>query len=171
VTYVELPPEWTHLNTLNVFSAGYLTAVTEWLEAVTGRAESDPARDELANYLETPEASGDTPFVPGIYRYGSSAFLGDMIQAFGTVLKVLDVRAGQSVLEYGPGDGQIFPGARTNGMLGYGGGHRGAISRNRIARFSKTAMYWSAFRRWLSQPLSSRLGERPRCLPRRGIGE
>ena len=30
-----------------------------------------------------------------------------MMQAFGAVLKVLDVRAGQSVLEYGPGDGQI----------------------------------------------------------------
>ncbi len=105
--YVELPPEWAHLSNMNPFSAEYLKAVTAWLETITGRVDYDPARDELASYLETPDASGVAPFVPGIYRYGNSTFLGDMMQAFGAVLKVLDVRAGQSVLEYGPGDGQI----------------------------------------------------------------
>lgn len=34
------------------FSAEHLKAVTAWLETITGRVDYDPARDELASYLE-----------------------------------------------------------------------------------------------------------------------
>jgi hypothetical protein len=62
--YVELPPEWAHLNNINPFSAEYLKAVTAWFETITGSVDYDPARDELASYLETTDASGVAPLRP-----------------------------------------------------------------------------------------------------------
>ena len=105
--YVELPPEWKGIAVIDPFTAEYRESVTGWLEVITGRADYDPARDELSKYLEAPDAKGSEPFVPSIYRLGNSVFLGEMLQSIGGVLKALDVRKGQSVLECGPGDGQI----------------------------------------------------------------
>lgn len=105
--YIELPAERTTIAGIDPFSTDYLHAVTSWLETITGRAGYNPARDELSNYLESPDPADKVAFVPAIYRVKSSVFLGEMLQSFGAVLKALDVREGHSVLEYGPGDGQI----------------------------------------------------------------
>jgi 2-polyprenyl-3-methyl-5-hydroxy-6-metoxy-1,4-benzoquinol methylase len=98
----------THLNALTAvdpFDPAYLVAVRGWLAEITGRRDYAPTRDELAPYLEDP--AKDATVVPSIYSFGDATFVGDMLQSYGAVLKALDVRPGQSVLEYGPGDGQI----------------------------------------------------------------
>ena len=97
-----------HLNALkkvDPFDPAYLVAIRRWLAEITGRRDYAPARDELAPYLEEP--GDDTKVVPSIYSFGDATFIGDMLQSYGAALKALDVRPGQSVPEYGPGDGQI----------------------------------------------------------------
>lgn len=105
--YSEFPPNRKGFGLIDPFSADYLVAVRDWLSEITGRGDYDPARDELSNYLaHHSDAAGQT-FTPSIYGFGDSVFLGDMLQSFGAILKLLGVRRGQSVLEYGSGDGQI----------------------------------------------------------------
>ena len=92
---------------LDPFSASYGEQVQILLAEITGRDGYDPERDELANYLNDDRDRLASHYVPNFYRTSSSRFVGDMLQSFGAVLKALDVKAGDSILEYGPGDGQI----------------------------------------------------------------
>lgn len=77
----------------------------EWLGEITNRPGYDPAKHELAPYLEEQVAAETV--LPSMYRYGDGTMLGEMLQAIGATIKALDVRSGQSVLEYGAGDGAI----------------------------------------------------------------
>jgi 2-polyprenyl-3-methyl-5-hydroxy-6-metoxy-1,4-benzoquinol methylase len=106
-TYLQLPSNHYTLSQCDPFSKEYTAKMRRWLGEITGRYY-DPSRDELSPYLAPevlPHAS-DT-YTPGIYRYGDGETLGDAFQAFGAIIRALDVHAGNSVLEYGPGDGQI----------------------------------------------------------------
>ena len=91
-------------ESLDPFSLQFRQVVVRRLLEITGQAEYDPAHSEKSSYLET-LASG--PVIPDAYRSGDSVWLGEMVQSYGGVLKALDVKRGQSVLEYGAGDGQI----------------------------------------------------------------
>ena len=93
-----------HHETLDPFSPQFRHGVIQRLMAITGRSGYDPVHSEKSSYLDT-VISG--PVVPDAYRSGDSVWLGEMVQSYGGVLKALDVKRGQSVLEYGAGDGQI----------------------------------------------------------------
>jgi 2-polyprenyl-3-methyl-5-hydroxy-6-metoxy-1,4-benzoquinol methylase len=68
------------------------------LALITLRPDYPPLRDEAANYEN---------YLPSIYQSGESAWLGEFLQAYGGVLKALDLRRGARVLEYGAGEGHI----------------------------------------------------------------
>lgn len=87
------------------FSQFYKTQIKAWLQEITGRSGYDPQRDEQASFLH--EELSVQNYTPNFYKTGDSAFVGDILQSFGAVLKALAVKAGDSVLEYGPGDGQL----------------------------------------------------------------
>jgi hypothetical protein len=45
---------------------------------------------------------------PPPYNVGSGELLGDLLICWGFLMKALDLKPGQSILEYGPGSGQIL---------------------------------------------------------------
>lgn len=98
------PPAGEAAGDLDPFSPAFRHRAVQFLLEINGKASYDPVQNEKSSCLE-PVATG--PVVPDLYQTGDSAWLGEMVQSHGGVLKALDVRRGQSVLEYGPGDGQI----------------------------------------------------------------
>jgi SAM-dependent methyltransferase len=98
--YASRPPGLQHLEHLDPFSSAYRTGILQALALATGRPQYDPERDEAANYL--PDSG---PYLPSIYQTGESTWLGEFLQAYGGVLKALDVRRGARILEYGAGEG------------------------------------------------------------------
>ena len=88
---------------LDPFSSEDRAGVLEVLALTTLRPGYEPERDEAANYLP---AAGTT-YLPSIYQAGDSTWLGEFLQAFGGVLRALDLRRGARVLEYGAGEGLI----------------------------------------------------------------
>lgn len=85
------------------FAPDYLERATRFWEMISGRAGYDPLRDELAPYVD-PAA----PLLsPAFYATGDSRHAGEFLSAIGFILQQLDMRAGNSLLEYGPGEGQL----------------------------------------------------------------
>jgi len=101
--FTSLPEGLEHLAQLDPFSAEYRAGMLQVLALITLRPDYEPERDEAANYLP---ASGEG-YLPSAYQSGDSSFLGEFLQAWGGVLKALDLRRGARVLEYGAGEGQI----------------------------------------------------------------
>ena len=89
---------------LDPFSSAFRQRVLDRLSEITGGRLYDPARDEKSPYLEPP---GSKAVLPSSYTTGDSTWLGEIIQAHGSVLKALAMKPGQSIIEYGPGDGEI----------------------------------------------------------------
>jgi 2-polyprenyl-3-methyl-5-hydroxy-6-metoxy-1,4-benzoquinol methylase len=85
------------------FSASYLSDVFNSHRIISGNAEYSAQKAELSPFVD-PEKSAAQP---SIYGYGDSSFLGEFMISFGAILRAMKLRAGESVLEYGAGDGQI----------------------------------------------------------------
>ena len=101
--FTSLPAGFEYLERLDPFSPAYYAGVRQVLALITLRPDYEPARDEAANYLPL----APTNYLPSIYQSGSSAWLGEFLQAFGGVLKALDLHRDARVLEYGAGEGMI----------------------------------------------------------------
>jgi 2-polyprenyl-3-methyl-5-hydroxy-6-metoxy-1,4-benzoquinol methylase len=100
---LQLPPEDVQKLSLNPFGEDYKNEIYLILAKITKRANYDPQRDEQAPFL----SEEIVRYAPTVYSAGDSVFLGDIFQSFGAVFKALNVKVGDSVLEYGCGDGQI----------------------------------------------------------------
>ena len=85
------------------FSNQYRKGVEKIWKKITKKDDYDAKINEKSPFIENSENA----FLPSIYTYGDSNFLGQFFAAFGAILKVLNVKRNDSVLEYGPGDGQI----------------------------------------------------------------
>jgi SAM-dependent methyltransferase len=86
------------------FSDAYREWALEFWSRVSGRGDPyDPATHELSGYQEEVDMSSPPP-----YNIESGWLLGDMLICWGFLLRTLDLKPGQSVLEYGPGSGQIL---------------------------------------------------------------
>lgn len=88
-------------DALDPMSPEYAAEVLRIHGLVSGRSSYDPSRDELSDL--DPQAWARRP---NIYR-GDSVHLGTFLEAIGQVIKVVPVKAGDRVLEFGPGEGQI----------------------------------------------------------------
>lgn len=86
------------------FSDEYRAWALELWSTLSGRRELyAPATHELSGYVDEVDMQSPPP-----YNIGSGQLLGDMLICWGFLLRTLDLKAGQSVLEYGPGSGQIL---------------------------------------------------------------
>jgi len=85
------------------FSDKYLRDVREMLCHITGKRDYRPEVNELTPFL-TPDFDINS-FFP--YNYDDSKLVGDFVAAYGAVLKRLDVKKGDHVLEYGAGVGPV----------------------------------------------------------------
>lgn len=90
------------MTRMDPFSVDYREKVLEVYEAVANRKDYAPAQNELSPYL-----SQISDLTPGHYLAGSTTFVGEVLTAMGQVLKHLDAKPGQRILEYGAGEGGI----------------------------------------------------------------
>jgi len=74
-----------------------------WSRLSGRREQYDPAAHELSGYAEEVDMRSPPP-----YNIESGHLLGDTLICWGFLLRTLDLKPGQSVLEYGPGSGQIL---------------------------------------------------------------
>jgi SAM-dependent methyltransferase len=85
------------------FSDEYRAWALDLWSRLSGRSEPyDPAAHELSGYGELDLRS------PPPYNIESGALLGDLLICWGFLMRTLDLKAGQSLLEYGPGSGQLL---------------------------------------------------------------
>lgn len=92
-----------HLNRYDPFGDEYFGECTRLFQLIARLDGYTPEINEKSDFLDELAS----PYIPSIYRYGNSGFLAEFFMAAGHILKVLDLRSGQSVLEYGAGDGQL----------------------------------------------------------------
>jgi 2-polyprenyl-3-methyl-5-hydroxy-6-metoxy-1,4-benzoquinol methylase len=98
---------------LDPFSGEYLAEVRRLHSKISGRNANHPSRNELAPYLE--EQAVDFIGHPPPYGAGGSDMMGDFFIAWGFIMRTVDLRSGQSLLEYGPGGGQLALAFARNG--------------------------------------------------------
>ncbi len=84
---------------LDPFSWKYYSVCKEFLLTITGLRSYSPIENERASYLH--QNTEEKRYVPQIYQYKNSRALSDFFIASGHSLQTLDVRGGQSVLDYG----------------------------------------------------------------------
>ena len=85
------------------FDSDYHDRVVRFWGQISRRAEYDPQRDELAPHLDL----GSIVRSPSFYASGDSRHAGEFLVAIGAILQQLDIRSGESVIDYGAGEGQI----------------------------------------------------------------
>jgi len=83
------------------FSAEYRQRVLELYYKLSNRKEYSAAECE-----RSPINVEKTILKPSVYT-NDGGFLGSYLEAYGQIIKQMDVKPGMRVLEYGPGDGQI----------------------------------------------------------------
>jgi SAM-dependent methyltransferase len=96
------PKDIEALAQLDPFSTEYKAKCTEIYEAIAERPYN-PTLGELMPGETHYERNAPSP----PFSFGDSAALGDYFLAWGGILRVLNIKAGMSVLELGPGDGHI----------------------------------------------------------------
>src|SRR6266516_3920768 len=86
------------------FSDAYRRWVLKlWAQLSNRREGYNPAAHELSGYPEKVDMQSPPP-----YNIESGELLGDTLICWGFLVRTLDLKPGQSVLEYGPGSGQIL---------------------------------------------------------------
>jgi 2-polyprenyl-3-methyl-5-hydroxy-6-metoxy-1,4-benzoquinol methylase len=101
------------LADVDPFSREYVDEVLRLHAHITGRERYDPRRDELTHDLPP---LADLARRPSPYMHGPTDTLGDFFIAFGFVLQRLALRAGQTLIEYGPGTAQLALHCARNGV-------------------------------------------------------
>ncbi|MGJ7501082.1 class I SAM-dependent methyltransferase [Variovorax sp. ZT5P49] len=86
------------------FGEQHLEACRKFLASLSGGTGYDAAKNERSDFLD---GFTEGHYTPSIYRYNDSRMVGDSLSAAGAIITAMDVRAGDAVLEYGAGDGQI----------------------------------------------------------------
>jgi protein-L-isoaspartate O-methyltransferase len=85
------------------FSEGYQQKCLELYSTVSGRSTYDPHQNELAPYVDAERSVS----LPSPYNLHDSVAISDFFLSWGWILRNLSVRAGNSILEYGAGEGQL----------------------------------------------------------------
>jgi 2-polyprenyl-3-methyl-5-hydroxy-6-metoxy-1,4-benzoquinol methylase len=98
---------------LDPFSAEYLDEMLRLHGVISGRDEYSPGKNELAPYLTDQRI--DLVRAPPPFGTGGSDTIGDFFISWGSIMRVLALRHGRSVLEYGPGGGQLSIALARNG--------------------------------------------------------
>ena len=101
---------------LDPFSAEYRKCVTDIYHRIAGRefySATDAEKSGIGTVADIWRAS--SPF-----SFRSSKFVGEFLTSWGAIFDALDVKAGDTVLEYGSGSGQILLMLARTGVRTYG---------------------------------------------------
>ena len=112
-------PRARELADLDPFAPGYRDAVLDFYLTLRGRTCDDgyvPARDEAA--LTPARRDIWTGIVP--WAFQDTSLAGEFLLSWGHICRLLEVKAGQSVLEYGPGSGQLLISLARMGVKTFG---------------------------------------------------
>lgn len=92
------------LRKMDPFSLAYRREMEALYARLSSRKSYSPEQDETSGLpIGVDVWRGLPPF-----SFGQSKFVADFLQSWAAIFDALDVRPGQSVLEYGPGSGQIL---------------------------------------------------------------
>jgi 2-polyprenyl-3-methyl-5-hydroxy-6-metoxy-1,4-benzoquinol methylase len=100
----QVPPA---LLALDPYSAEYRIAAEQFLREITRTDSYTPRENEKSSFLDPAIMDVEKSYRPSIYCYGDSRPLSEFYLAAATIFRLLDVRAGAKVIEYGAGDGQL----------------------------------------------------------------
>lgn len=104
------------LQELDPFGQLYRERVEQLYSRLSGRSVYDPFKDEKSFIGEN--NSIWTEASP--YSFRSTKFVSEFLVSWGAIFSALDVKEGQSVLEYGPGSGQLLLMLARTGVSTYG---------------------------------------------------
>jgi 2-polyprenyl-3-methyl-5-hydroxy-6-metoxy-1,4-benzoquinol methylase len=99
---------------LDPFGAEYRAEMVRLHSRITGRERYTPAESERAGYLD--ERGLDVVAQPPPFGNGASDAIGEYFIAWGYVMRVLAIPPGGSILEYGPGGGQLSVALARHGL-------------------------------------------------------
>ena len=99
---------------LDPFGAEYLDEMVRLHARITGRAGYEAAENERAPYLK--ERDVDMVGRPPPFGNGGSDAIGEYFIAWGYMMRVLELPPDVSVLEYGPGGGQLSVSLARHGI-------------------------------------------------------
>ena len=91
------------LAKLDPFSSEYSLAAMRLYEKISGVKNYEPSINELTPYVDITKSISS----PSPYGFDSSKVVGDFLSSWGWIFRVLDVKRGDKVLEYGAGEGQL----------------------------------------------------------------
>ncbi len=110
------PAEIGLLNRLDPFGSEYRQLCEALYLRIAQRAQYNPSLDEKSGLGEAPDVwRGVTPFA-----FRSSRFVAEFLVSWAAIFDALDMSEGQSILEYGPGSGQILLMLARCGMASFG---------------------------------------------------
>ena len=110
------PSELAQLNVLDPFSQEYRQICEALYLRISQRSQYNPKNDENSGLGESPDIwRGVTPF-----SFQASRFMSEFLISWAAIFEALDMTQGQSILEYGPGSGQILLMLARCGMASYG---------------------------------------------------
>jgi 2-polyprenyl-3-methyl-5-hydroxy-6-metoxy-1,4-benzoquinol methylase len=109
-------PAASKLRDIDPFSDDYRTTVLELYATIKQSDGYDPARDEKSFEIDTAHLfSGVSP-----WSLKDTRFMSEFMFSWAHIFRLLDLENGGSVLEYGPGSGQILLMLARLGVEAYG---------------------------------------------------
>jgi len=113
-TRIVCPRDLKYIETLDPFSEEYRAEMLAVYEAIKGRQGYNVAKDEKSVYNDK-----DLNKIPP-YSEKDSAKLSDFLISWAQISRLLDVRGSETILEYGPGSGQLLLMLARSGFEVYG---------------------------------------------------
>lgn len=110
------PAEIAEMLAVDPFSPEYRRRATDLYLRLAQRQTYTAAEDEKSGMGQVPDIwRGSSPYV-----FKSSSFVGEFLAAWSAIFSALDVKEGESVLEYGPGSGQALLMLARTGVRTFG---------------------------------------------------
>lgn len=98
------PADLDLIKTLDPFSDEYRRRVVDIYHRITGTTSYDAAQQELSGFGHVEDIwHSVSPF-----SFQSTKFVSEFLVSWGAIFDAVDLKAGQSILEYGPGSGQCL---------------------------------------------------------------
>lgn len=117
LTTIRMRPDGIEfIQKLDPFGTEYRTGVVGIYHRIAGRASYDAAQQELSGMGHV----SDIWRMSSPFSFQSTKFVGEFLTSWGAIFDALDLRAGGSVLEYGPGSGQSLLMLARTGVKTFG---------------------------------------------------
>jgi 2-polyprenyl-3-methyl-5-hydroxy-6-metoxy-1,4-benzoquinol methylase len=109
--------EISDLNRIDPFSADYRARSEALYRRISARSDYSPERDETS---KIDSEAADIWRTASPFGFKSTKFVSEFLISWGAIFDALDMKEGQSVLEYGPGSGQALLMLARTGIQAHG---------------------------------------------------